>query len=56
MSPRAERELPQAVGWAIANLGERFQTVPCAEGVVDLSTLADVASVEAALRGAAPRP
>ena len=43
LSTRGERELPQAVAWAIANRSERFRAVPCADGVLDLSTRADVA-------------
>lgn len=51
LSARGERELPQAVGWAIAKRGDRFRAVACAEGVLDLSTRADVAKVEARLAG-----
>lgn len=51
LSARGELELPQAVGWAIASLGERFRAVPCEEGVLDLSTRSDVASVSERLRG-----
>ena len=36
--------------------GERFRAVPCADGVLDLSTRADVGGVEARLAGAEPRP
>jgi dTDP-glucose pyrophosphorylase len=50
-SARGELELPQAVSWAIASLGERLQAVPCEEGVLDLSTRSDVASVSERLRG-----
>ncbi len=50
-STRGEFELPQAVDYAIRNLGLRFRTVPCDEGVLDLSTRADVAPVAARLRG-----
>jgi dTDP-glucose pyrophosphorylase len=53
VSPRGERELPQAVQLGIDALGLRFRAVPCAEGVLDLSTRADVASVERALAGMA---
>jgi glucose-1-phosphate thymidylyltransferase len=56
LSSRGERELPQAVGWAIARRGERFRGVPCSEGVLDLSTRADVAEVERRLEGVEPRP
>ncbi len=50
-SARGEFELPQAVDYAIRELGRRFRTVPCDEGVLDLSTRADVAAVAARLRG-----
>jgi glucose-1-phosphate thymidylyltransferase len=56
LSRRGECELPQAVGWAIANRGERFRAVACADGVLDLSTRADVAEVERRLAGVEPRP
>jgi glucose-1-phosphate thymidylyltransferase len=51
VSARDERELPQAVQFGIETLGLRFRAVPCAEGVLDLSTRADVASVTRALAG-----
>ena len=51
LSARGERELPQAVQWAIAHRGERFLAVPCAEAVLDLSTRADVPEVERRLAG-----
>ncbi len=54
LSARGERELPQAVGWAIAHRGEHFRAVPCEDGVLDLSTRADVAAVEARLSGVEP--
>ncbi|HEY4230687.1 MAG TPA: sugar phosphate nucleotidyltransferase [Thermoanaerobaculia bacterium] len=53
VSARGERELPQAVQVGIDALGLRFRAAPCAEGVLDLSTRADVASVERALAGIA---
>ncbi len=56
LSSRGERELPQAVGWAIAVRGERYRGVPCAEGVLDLSTRADVAEVERRLQDVEARP
>ncbi len=56
LSARSERELPQAVGWAIENLGERFRTVRSGDGVLDLSTRADVAAVSERLRGVEARP
>lgn len=55
-STRGELELPQAVGWAIENLGDRFRTVRSADGVLDLSTRADVAAVSERLRGVEARP
>ncbi len=51
VSARGERELPQAVQVGMDALGLRFRAVPCAEGVLDLSTREDVASVERALAG-----
>lgn len=56
LSTRGEHELPQAVGWAIENLGERFRTVRSGDGVLDLSTRADVAAVSERLRGVEARP
>lgn len=50
-SDRGEHELPQAVQWAITNLGERFRAVRCEGGVLDLSTRADVESVSERLQG-----
>lgn len=55
-SPRGEFELPRAVDHAIVVLGQKFRAVPCAEGVLDLSTRADVAAVAARLAGLDPRP
>ena len=55
-SARGELELPQAVGWAIENLGERFRTVRSGDGVLDLSMRADVAAVSERLRGVEARP
>jgi len=54
-SPRGERELPRAVGDAIA-AGMRLATFPCDEGVLDLSTRRDVAEVERRLAGLEARP
>ncbi|HEX4439726.1 MAG TPA: nucleotidyltransferase family protein [Thermoanaerobaculia bacterium] len=51
LSGRGERELPQAVQWAISNLGARFRAVRCEGGVLDLSARADVESVAERLRG-----
>jgi glucose-1-phosphate thymidylyltransferase len=53
-SSRGELELPQAVQWAITNLGERFRALPCDEGVLDLSTRADIPEVERRLAGVRP--
>lgn len=55
-SVRGEFELPQAVQFAITALGERFRTVRCEEGVLDLSTRGDIAEVAGRLRGVAARP
>jgi glucose-1-phosphate thymidylyltransferase len=56
LSSRGECELPQAVGWAIARRGERFRGVPSDEGVLDLSTRADVAEVERRLEAVEAQP
>lgn len=50
ISPRGELELPRAVAYAIVTLGQRFRAVPCKEGVLDLSTRADVAPVTERLK------
>ncbi len=50
-SPRGELELPRAVDYAVVALGQRFRAVPCGEGVLDLSTRADIAAVAERLRG-----
>ena len=50
-SPRGELELQDAVTIAMAQLGERFQVVPFAGGVLDLSSRADIAAVTERLRG-----
>ena len=51
VSPRGELELPRAVDYAVVTLGQRFRAVPCKEGVLDLSTRADIAAVAERLRG-----
>jgi dTDP-glucose pyrophosphorylase len=51
ISPRGELELPRAVEYAIVTLGQRFRAVPCKEGVLDLSTRADVEPVTERLKG-----
>ena len=56
VSARGERELPHAVQLAISELHERFRTVPCGEGVLDLSTRSDVGPVAQRLRGIAGMP
>ena len=48
-SPRGEHELPDAVLLARRRFGERFRVVPSDDPVLDLSTQADIAAVEAAL-------
>ncbi len=50
ISSRGEFELPQAVQYSIQQLGERFRVVPCEEGVLDLSTRADIGVVAERLR------
>ncbi len=49
-SPRGELELQDAVMIAMARFGERFQVVPFAGGVLDLSSRADIAAVTDRLR------
>ena len=56
ISPRGERELPQAVDFGIRELGLRFRAVPCGDGVLDLSTRGDVAAVAERLRGIEAHP
>ena len=55
VSARGELELPQAVQYGIDRLGMRLRAFPCTEGVLDLSSRADVASVADALRGVEAR-
>ncbi len=55
-SGRGELELPQAVGFGVAELGLSFATFPCADGVLDLSTRDDVAGLAGRLAGEAPAP
>ncbi len=50
-SPRGELELQDAVMIAMARFGERFQVIPFAGGVLDLSSRADIAAVTDRLRG-----
>lgn len=56
LSARDEYELPQAVGYGIAELGLRLFAVRSREGVLDLSTRADVAAVSERLSGVEARP
>ena len=56
LSPRGEYELPVAVGQAIQRFGMRFRVVRCFEGVLDLSSRADVATVGEKLGGVLANP
>jgi dTDP-glucose pyrophosphorylase len=56
LSSRGEYELPVAVGEAVAHYGIRFRVVRCYEGVLDLSSRADIADVAGRLRGITPDP
>jgi glucose-1-phosphate thymidylyltransferase len=48
-SPRNEFEITDAVGYSVRVLGERYHVVKVREGVLDLTSRADIASVKAAL-------
>lgn len=50
-SSRGEYELPDAVTYAVTHLGARFQVLPTAEPVLDLSRREDIAAVSEYLRG-----
>jgi glucose-1-phosphate thymidylyltransferase len=50
-SPRGELELPLAVQFAISTLGERLRAIPCHDGILDLSSRADIATVAERLAG-----
>lgn len=54
-SPRGELELVDTVELAIRR-GARFQVVPVADGVLDISRRADIPAVERWLEGVEPRP
>jgi dTDP-glucose pyrophosphorylase len=54
-SARGEYELPEAVRWAIVRRGERFRSVACEEGVLDLTTRSDIQPVAERLRGVTVR-
>jgi dTDP-glucose pyrophosphorylase len=56
VSSRGERELPEAVQFAITQLHQRFQAVSCEDGVLDLSTRSDVAPVAQRLSALAAVP
>jgi len=55
LSPRGELELPRAVDYAVTVLGQKFRAAPCRDGVLDLSSRGDVASVAERLKGIAVR-
>jgi glucose-1-phosphate thymidylyltransferase len=50
-SRSGELELPEAVRYSVAKLGERMRVLPFREGVLDLTSRADVAAVTARLAG-----
>lgn len=50
-SSRGEYELPDAVLYAVRQLGERFRVIPIAEGVLDLSSREDIPLVTERLAG-----
>ena len=56
LSPRGEYELPVAVGEGIQRYGLRFRAVRCYEGVLDLSSRADIPVVAEKLRGIPANP
>lgn len=51
LSRRNERELPEAVDWAVKRLAATVRTFPVAAPVLDLSRRADVGAVSEALAG-----
>ncbi len=55
-SARGELELPNAVRYAIREMGERLVAVPFDAGVLDLSRREDIAEVERRLADVDPRP
>lgn len=55
-SARGELELPDAVRYAIREMRVPFHVLPIAEGVLDLSSRADVAAVSDALASVIPDP
>lgn len=56
LSARGELELPEAVRFAVRELGQRFRTFPVDAGVLDLSRREDIAEVERRLAHVDPRP
>jgi glucose-1-phosphate thymidylyltransferase len=50
-SPRGELELPLAVQFAISDLGERLRAIPFRDGILDLSSRADISTVAERLAG-----
>jgi UDP-N-acetylglucosamine diphosphorylase / glucose-1-phosphate thymidylyltransferase / UDP-N-acetylgalactosamine diphosphorylase / glucosamine-1-phosphate N-acetyltransferase / galactosamine-1-phosphate N-acetyltransferase len=54
-SSRGELELPQAVQLARDTMGIRFRVLRFHDGVPDLSSRGDIASMREALRGIEPR-
>jgi len=55
-SPRGELELQDAVQYCVDRLAERFRVVRVEEGVLDLSSRADIPTVAERLRGLTPKP
>lgn len=55
-STRGELELQDAVQYCVDRLGERFRVIPVEEGVLDLSSRADIPAVAGRLRGLDPNP
>ncbi|HET7631699.1 MAG TPA: sugar phosphate nucleotidyltransferase [Gemmatimonadaceae bacterium] len=55
-SPRGELEIQEAVQIAMRELGERFDVVRVAAGVLDLSHRGDIGAVRARLAGVEARP
>lgn len=55
-SSRGELELPEAVRYAMRELGARWRVVPFALGVLDLSRRVDIAALAERLRGVEAAP
>jgi len=56
LSPRGELELPDAVQYAMDELGETFQVVRVRAPVLDMTSRQDVAAVAEKLAGVEVRP